>query len=149
MPDVDPEICNCGALRQAARRVTRLYDEALAPVGLSVNQFSILARLNRVGPSTIQELAQLLVMDRSTLGHLLRPLEKRGFVKLEVSDEDRRSRRVMLTPAGKEAATKARPLWTAAQRSFESAFGKEAALEIRAVLKEIAIAEYPGPLRIS
>ena len=149
MSDVDPEICNCGALRQAARRVTRVYDEALAPVGLSVNQFSILARLNRVGPSTIQELAQLLVMDRSTLGHLLRPLEKRGFVKLEVSDEDRRSRRVMLTPAGKVAADKARPLWTAAQRSFESVFGTEAALEIRAVLKEIAMAEYPGPLRIS
>ena len=149
MSDVDPEICNCGALRQAARRVTRLYDEALAPVGLSTNQFSILARLNRVGPSTIQELAQLLVMDRSTLGHLLRPLEKRGFVKLEVSDEDRRSRRVMLTPAGKMAAARARPLWTAAQHSFENAFGKEAAFEIRAVLKEIAMAEYPGPLRIS
>src|SRR5215471_18043751 len=100
MSDVDPEICNCGALRQAARRVTRLYDEALAPVGLSTNQFSILARLNRVGPSTIQELARLLVMDRSTLGHLLRPLEKRGFVRLEISKSDRRSRVVRLTQAG-------------------------------------------------
>jgi len=142
MSDVDPEICNCGALRQAARRVTRLYDEALAPVGLSVNQFSILARLNRVGPSTIQELAQLLVMDRSTLGHLLRPLEKRGFVKLEVSEEDRRSRTVALTLAGKTAAAQARPLWAAAQHRFEKTFSKEAALEIRAVLKEIATAKY-------
>jgi len=47
MSDVEPEICNCAALRQAARHVTRFYDEALAPTGLGVNQFSILARLSR------------------------------------------------------------------------------------------------------
>src|SRR5258708_13267750 len=80
MSDVEPEICNCGALRQAARRVTRLYDDALAPAGLGVNQFSILARLNLVGPTTIQDLARLLFTDRSTLGHLLRPLENRTLV---------------------------------------------------------------------
>jgi DNA-binding MarR family transcriptional regulator len=114
MPNVDPEICNCGALRQAARRVTKLYDDALAPVGLGVNQFSILARLNRVGPITIRELAQLLVMDRSTLAHLLRPLDKRGFVQLEVSERDRRSRMVKLTQAGKAAVAKARPRWATA-----------------------------------
>ena len=75
MSDVEPEVCNCAALRQAARRVTKLYDDALAPIGLGANQFSILARLSLVGPRTIQDLARLLVMDRSTLGHLLRPLE--------------------------------------------------------------------------
>jgi DNA-binding MarR family transcriptional regulator len=142
MSDVEPEICNCAALRQAARHVTKLYDGALAPIGLGVNQFSILARLNRVGPSTIRELADLLVMDRSTLGHLLRPLEKRGFVNLQVTERDRRSRTVMLTPIGEAAVAKARPRWTSAQRRFESAFGKEAALELRAVLKEIATAQF-------
>jgi DNA-binding MarR family transcriptional regulator len=142
MSDLDPEICNCGALRQAARRVTKLYDDALAPIGLGVNQFSILARLSRVGPSTIQDLARLLVTDRSTLGHLLRPLEKRGLVKLDVSEQDRRSRIVALTHAGKAAVAKARPRWAGAQRRFESAFGKEAAFELRAVLKEVATAEF-------
>ena len=142
MSDVEPEICNCGALRQAARRVTKLYDDALAPVGLGVNQFSILARLNRVGPSTIQDLARLLVMDRSTLGHLLRPLEERRLVTLEVSEQDRRSRMVALTPAGKAIVAKARPRWSAAQRRFESTFGEEAALELRMVLKEIATAGF-------
>jgi len=142
MPAVEPEICNCGALRQAARRVTKLYDDALVPVGLGVNQYSTLARLNRVGPSGIQDLARLLVMDRSTLGHLLRPLEKRSLVKLEVSEQDRRSRIVALTQAGKAAVARARPRWAAAQRQFESTFGKEAALELRAVLKEIATAEF-------
>jgi DNA-binding MarR family transcriptional regulator len=142
MSDVEPEICNCAALRQAARRVTRFYDEALAPTGLGVNQFSILARLSSVGPSTIQDLARLLVMDRSTLGHLLRPLEKRGLVKLDVSEQDRRSCIVALTPAGKAAVAKARSRWAAAQRRFESAFGKDAAVELRTVLKEIATAEF-------
>ena len=142
MSDAEPEICNCAALRQAARRLTRLYDDALAPTGLGVNQFSILARLRLVGPSAIQDLARLLVVDRSTLGHLLRPLERRGFVKLEVSEEDRRSRMVALTEAGKAAVANARPRWAAAQRRFESAFGKEPAVELRTVLKEIATAEY-------
>ena len=142
MSDIEPEMCNCGALRQAARRVTKLYDDALAPIGLGVNQFSILVRLNLVAPSTIQDLARLLVMDRSTLGHLLRPLEKRGFVTLEVSKQDRRSRMIALTEAGKAAVAKARPRWAAAQRRFEGKFGKEAALELRAVLKEIATSEF-------
>jgi DNA-binding MarR family transcriptional regulator len=142
MSDVEPETCNCAALRQAARRVTKLYDDALAPIGLGANQFSILARLSLVGPTTIQDLARLLVMDRSTLGHLLRPLEKRGLVKLEVSERDRRSRMVTLTQAGRAAAARARPRWAAAQRRFESTFGKEAAFELRTVLKEIATAGF-------
>jgi DNA-binding MarR family transcriptional regulator len=142
MSDFEPEICNCAALRQAARRVTKLYDDALAPIGLGVNQFSILSRLSRVGPRTIQDLARLLVTDRSTLGHLLRPLEKRGLVKLEVSDHDRRSRLVALTEPGKVLVAKARPHWAAAQHRFERTFGKEAAFELRTVLKEIATDEY-------
>jgi DNA-binding MarR family transcriptional regulator len=142
MSYIEPEICNCAALRQAARRVTKLYDDILAPIGLGVNQLSILARHDLVGPSTIQDLARLLVMDRSTLGHLLRPLEKRGLVTLSASDKDRRSRIIALTQAGKAAVAKARPRWIAAQRCFESTFGKEAALELRTVLKEIATAEF-------
>ena len=128
MSDVEPEICNCAALRQAARRVTKLYDDALAPIGLGVNQYSILARL--------------LVMDRSTLGHLLRPLEQRGLVTLKVSDRDRRSRSLALTQAGKAVVAEARPRWARAQRRFEGAFGKEAARELRTVLKEIATADF-------
>ena len=140
--DVEPEACNCAALRQAARRVTRLYDDALAPIGLGVSQYSILARLHRLGAPAIQELASVLVMDRSTLGHLLRPLEKRGFVELAVSEQDRRGRIVTLTDAGAAVVAKARPRWAAAQRRFDTVFGQEGALELRAVLKEIATAEF-------
>src|SRR5260370_20963594 len=121
-PSVEAELCNCAALRQAARRVTKLYDDALGPTGLGLNQYSSLARRARVGASTIQDLARLLVMDRSTLGHLLRPLEKRGLVSLDVSAQDRRSRAIALTAAGRAAVAQARPLWAAAQRRFERTF---------------------------
>jgi len=142
MPEVEPDACSCSALRQAARRVTRLYDDALAPTGLGVNQYSILARLGRVGPSRIQDLARLLVMDRSTLGHLLRPLEKRGLVRLKVSEQDGRSRVAALTPAGRAVIARGRPLWESAQRRFASAFGATSAVDLRMVLKKVAIADF-------
>lgn len=142
MPKLEPEICNCAALRQAARRVTKLYDEMLAPLDLGLNQYSILSRLARVGPSTIQDLAQLLVMDRSTLGHLVRPLEKRGLIRLDVPEHDRRSRVIALTAAGAALLDEARPRWSQAQRRFESTFGKAAALDLRTTLKGVAAADY-------
>jgi DNA-binding MarR family transcriptional regulator len=139
---LEPETCNCAALRQAARRVTRLYDEALTPVGIGVNQFSILSRIARIGPSSVQELAQTLVMDRSTLGHLLRPLEERGLVKLSVSPEDRRGRVVMLTAAGKALLSQAHPLWERAQRRFKASFGRDPAARLRQTLKRIATSDF-------
>jgi DNA-binding MarR family transcriptional regulator len=142
MSEIEPEVCNCSALRQAARRVTRLYDDALAPTGLGVNQYSILARLSQVGPSTIQDLARLLVMDRSTLGHLLRPLEKRGLVRLDASELDGRSRVSALTPVGRAVVAKGRPLWARAQQLFASAFGEKGALELRTALKQVAMADF-------
>ena len=142
MSAFEPEVCNCSALRQAARRVTRLYDDALAPTGLGVNQYSIVARLARVGPSTIRDLARRLVMDRSTLGHLLRPLEKRGLVRLHVAEQDGRSRVASLTPAGQAAVAKGRPLWAQAQRRFARAFGAESAVDLRLILKQVAMADF-------
>jgi len=137
-----PEACNCAALRQAARHVTRLYDEALAPTGLGANQYSILATLERVGPSTVQELAGCLVMDRSTLGHLLRPLETRRLVTLDASEDDARRRVVAPTAAGKAAVARGRPLWAGAQRRFEKAVGAGAAEELRTFLKRVATADF-------
>jgi hypothetical protein len=63
-----PEDCNCFAVRSAARHVTQLYDQLLAPVGLRITQFSILAKLKRRGPLTINALGDDILMDRTTLG---------------------------------------------------------------------------------
>ncbi|WP_158807604.1 MarR family winged helix-turn-helix transcriptional regulator [Beijerinckia sp. L45] len=137
MATPEPEFCSCAALRQATRHVTQFYDAALAPSGLGLNQYSILSRLSRFGPMTIQKLAALLVMDRSTLGHLLRPLEARDLLTLQTSQEDRRSRIVSLTQVGTDLFAKARPLWVDAERHFESRFGAEAAHALRATLKQV------------
>jgi DNA-binding MarR family transcriptional regulator len=142
MSDSVPEMCSCSALRQAARRVTKFYDDALAPAGLGLNQYSILIKLERFGPRPLNELAGFLVMDRSTLGHLLRPLEKRGLVRLTIPEEDRRSRAIELTPEGQALVAKARPLWAEAERRFERAFGKDAALDLRVTLKRVTIADF-------
>jgi DNA-binding MarR family transcriptional regulator len=133
-----PEICSCSAVRQAARHLTRLYDDALAPTRLSLNQYSIMSKLLRLGPQMIQDLADLLVMDRSTLGHLLRPLERQGWLTIRVSDLDKRQRVIALTTAGMAHVKKAKRLWAQAERSFQSAFGEDRALSLRTVLKHVS-----------
>ena len=72
MPVVTTEECNCFAVRAAARHVTQFYDQVLAPTGLRTTQFSILAKLKRLGPLTINTLARDMVMDRTTLGRTCR-----------------------------------------------------------------------------
>src|SRR4051795_13550731 len=92
--------CNCLAVRQAARHVTQFYDQLFAPVGLRATQFAILSRLRRQGPMTINALAGLLVMDRTTLGRNILPLQRDGLIKIVVSAADRRRRELRLTDAG-------------------------------------------------
>src|SRR5947209_17853830 len=75
--------CNCLALRQAARHVSQFYDQHLAPTGLRTTQFSILAKLKRLGPMTINALARELVMDRTTLGRTMLPLERDGLITIK------------------------------------------------------------------
>ncbi|MDE1148241.1 MAG: MarR family winged helix-turn-helix transcriptional regulator [Azospirillaceae bacterium] len=129
--------CNCTALRQASRHMSKFYDEALVSIDLATNQYSILSRLQRHGPRSIQDLAAMLVMDRSTLGHLLRPLEKRDLVRLTTTAQDKRRRVIVLTPAGEALVTQARPLWAAAQARFEQAFGADNAETLRRILRQV------------
>ncbi|WP_044561737.1 MarR family winged helix-turn-helix transcriptional regulator [Azospirillum sp. B4] len=140
-PPPEPTQCNCTALRQASRRLTKFYDDALVATGLGTNQYAILSRLKRHGPRTIQELATMLVMDRSTLGHLLRPLEKRGLVRLTITAADRRRRVIVLTPEGEAVVAQALPLWAAAQQRFEHVFGSDNALTLRTILRQVEMAD--------
>src|SRR6202521_3910547 len=79
-PAIEPAICNCLALRQAARHATQLYDRHLAAEGLKTSQYSILAKLARLGPQSINALAAMMVMDRTTTTRAVRPLSRDGFV---------------------------------------------------------------------
>jgi DNA-binding MarR family transcriptional regulator len=131
--------CYGTALRKASRRVTALYDEALAPTGLRSTQFAILAEIfdRDEGPPTLNQLAEDLVLDRSGLGHSLRPLEREGLIRLEKSSCDRRSTLVALTEQGRKRYAQALTLWQKAQDRYAAALGETRANELRRRLIEI------------
>src|SRR3954469_23178587 len=114
--------CNCLAIRQAARHVTQFYDQFFAPVGLRATQFAILSRLRREGPMPINVLASLLVMDRTTLGRNILPLQRDGLIEIVASPADRRRRELRLTDAGREKQQAAVERWAAAQDRFDEVF---------------------------
>jgi DNA-binding MarR family transcriptional regulator len=126
-------LCNCLAVRQ----ITQLYDTERVATGLRLTQYSVLSRLDRVGPSSVQDLAAELVMDRSMLGHNLRPLEREGFIRLAVDKNDRRTRRLELTTRGKAKLEESRPFWQIAQERFESSFAAPAAKQLRNNLERV------------
>ena len=110
----DPGACVCNKTRTASRVVTRLYDEALRPIGLRATQFALLVTLGDEGAMSIAALAKLMAMDRSTLTRNLDPLETEGLVAR--GDEAwRRSRSVDITAKGRARLRQGLPLWESAQ----------------------------------
>ena len=103
--------CLCLHAQRAARRLSRRFDEAFRPLGITSGQFSLLNGLNRPEPPTINAVASLLAMDRSTVTANLKPLERMGAVITTVDDKDRRGRRVALTETGRALLTQATPVW--------------------------------------
>ena len=136
--ETNPAACNCLALRQAARHVTQIYDQFLAPSGLRATQYSILARLQRRGAMTINALAAELVMDRTTLGRNILPMQRDGLIAVGPGKSDRRSKELRLTGAGIARCRTAFKGWAKAQARFESTFGVNRAKELRTLLAEAA-----------
>lgn len=112
--------CLCLHAQRAARRLSRRFDEAMRPVGITSGQFSLLNGLNRPKPPTIGAVADLLAMDRTTVTANLKPLEKKGAVVLTVDPDDRRGRRVALTDAGRALLAEATPIWTREHAAVEA-----------------------------
>ena len=142
-PDIRPmmEACNCLALREASRHVSQFYDQFLAAAGLRTSQFSILAKLRRLGPMTINALAKELVMDRTTLGRNVLPLEREGLIAIVKGSADRRSKELRLTEAGLARLRLAGKGWSEAQARFEAAFGGKRAAELRDLLHAVSATE--------
>ncbi|TMD70216.1 MAG: winged helix-turn-helix transcriptional regulator [Chloroflexi bacterium] len=116
--------CACATIRRTDRVLTQFYDEILAPSGLYVTQFTLLAALTEAAPATINRLAKILVMDRTTLTRNLEVLAKQRLVRID-EGEDRRTRLVHLTQEGEQALRRAWPLWQEAQARIEHALGQE------------------------
>ena len=140
--ELKPEDCNCFVVRSAARHVTQLYDQFLAPVGLHVTQFSILAKLKRLGPMTINALAKEMVMDRTTLGRNALPLERDGLIKIEPSATDGRAKVLLLTKIGEKRLQAGCEAWERAQARFETRFGAKRAADFRAMLRAVVASEF-------
>lgn len=111
------EHCAHFAIKRATRALTRLYDEALAPTGLTIEQFTLLVAASIAGGATVTALAERLVMDRTTLSRNLRTLQRQGVVALRADPADRRARTVTVTPTGERLLGDAHPRWEAAQRA--------------------------------
>jgi DNA-binding MarR family transcriptional regulator len=127
--------CHCTALRKASRRISQLYDVALAPSGLKTTQRAILAQIERSQPTTVGALAEALVMDAGGLAHTLKPLIRDGLVATDVDPQDRRNRRIRLTTSGRRKLKESDALWEAAQKGFAKGFGGARAEALREAMR--------------
>lgn len=143
-----PTDCVVSAMRKAARKLTLLYDGALAEVGLRITQYSLLSELERwngSGPPTVSDLADVMVLERSALGQALKPLQRDSLIDVYEDLSDRRRHLVKLTPAGRRRLAEARPHWIRAQSQFLSSFGEEDGRSLRKTLLAIANNEQISP----
>ena len=113
------DACLCLYVQRTARALARRFDDVFRPLDLTHGQFSLLMSLNRPEPPSIGSVAALLAMDRTTLTANLKPLERRGLIKASVDKEDKRSRRLTITAAGRALVAKAFPLWKQAHAEIE------------------------------
>jgi DNA-binding MarR family transcriptional regulator len=125
--------CTCDRLRKLARRLTQRYDDFLAPTGLRLTQFSLLAHLVHGGVATMSALAERLEMDRTTLTRNLKPLADAGLVALEPG-RDARERVVSISEQGRTTWRAAREQWRRAQHEVNEALGPARVAELHAVL---------------
>lgn len=130
-------LCHCTKLRRAARHISRFYDAHLASSGLRMTQYSILGYLKYRGSKSMLELANEMTMDRATIGHNLRPLERDGLVLIEVSHKDRRVKIVSVTQAGLGRLALGLPGWERAQAELETELGAGNAVAIRDMLDHV------------
>jgi DNA-binding MarR family transcriptional regulator len=138
MAESQSPACVCVNLRSAARSVTKLYDEALAPSGLLVTQFSLMRKVSAVGTIALGELAASTGMDQSTVTRNVRPLLRDGYLRVRALPEDRRTRVVALTAKGRAALERALPLWRDTQKRMIARVGDAAWASMADALRRLA-----------
>lgn len=113
--------------------MTQIYDSHLAPVGLTLTQYSLLANLVRRAPPSVHQLAEVMGMDRTTVTRNLKPLIARGLLTL-IPGADRRSKCVAVTQDGQDVWSQAKAFWRAAQTEIETRLGGETVAGLHQVL---------------
>lgn len=128
--------CLCASLRRASRSLTQLYDDALRPVGLRANQFTILQVLSRTGEVSQGELGRILAMDSTTLTRTLRIMDREGWIA-ERRGEDRRERLLRLAQGGRSQFNRALPAWKKAQALVEYHLGDKRSHDFLKLTNEV------------
>jgi DNA-binding MarR family transcriptional regulator len=130
---LSPAECTCFRIRSAARRVTQIYSQHLAPTGLKISQFSLLGFVCSEGPVSIGRLSELLATDRTTLTRNLKPLLVDGVIERAVSG-DKRRHELAATAAGRALFKRALPLWSAAEQEVRAAMGTKLTSDLHGAL---------------
>jgi len=138
-------LCNNALLRRATRKLGQFYDDVLAPSGLKATQQGLLYQIHVGNEPAMGAIAAALVMDLSALGHTLKPLIRDGFLETFADPDDRRVKRVRLTPLGLVKLDEAMKLWQVAQQRFEDLVGEEQAAKLREALDGIAALDFDTP----
>lgn len=128
--------CYCILLRKASRRLSALYDEALAPFGINVGQFSQMRSIKRRQPVSLTDLAAIMDLDRSTVGRNTKVLQRMGLVAAG-SGEDQREALLELTEKGRELLEAALPVWEGVQASLDEKLGEARSAELQHLLDVI------------
>jgi len=129
--------CICILLRQAARKSSAIYDEALAPLGINIAQFSLLRKVSRAGSISLTELAHKAELDRSTMGRNAKVLQRMGLIEPAAS-EDHRETSVTLTDEGRDIVERGAPLWDKAQDEIEARLGDDGVEQLQSLLRAIS-----------
>jgi DNA-binding MarR family transcriptional regulator len=133
----DFQSCAGSQLRQASRVATNYFDSYLARTGLRLSQLTILITLRSAGSKNINELANILVLDRTTLGRNLRPLKRDRYLEIVPGKKDRRARMLTLTSKGEAIALRAMDEWAHAQTSFEKLIGPRDTIALSRLLQKV------------
>jgi DNA-binding MarR family transcriptional regulator len=116
--------CTCFNLRKATRVVQNLFDKAFRTIGLRGTQFTVLSHIFSFGPITLTKLADIMLLDRTTLARNLSPLEKKGLIEINPGS-DLRTRYIDITEKGRRLLLKALPLWEKTQQRIKNDLGNE------------------------
>src|SRR5690348_14076476 len=130
--------CLCLHVQRAARALARHFDEAFKPLGITHGQYSLLNSLNRPQPASMTSVATLLAMDRTTLTANLKLLERKGLVTVATNKDDKRSRLLSLTAAGKALLKEAAPIWKKEHGAIERLLDKPTPDQLRSALVKLS-----------
>ncbi|MCO5150588.1 MULTISPECIES: MarR family winged helix-turn-helix transcriptional regulator [unclassified Shinella] len=127
------DLCHCIVLRKASRRVSSYYDEALAPLGVNIAQFSLLRNIHRMAPVSLTDLGTRVELDRSTVGRNAKVLERMGLIAIQPG-KDQREAVLTIAEPGHAVLREGAPLWDGVQDAIEARLGPDGTERLRELL---------------